>query len=103
MASNELIGKIRKTFRADLHITLQDFSDEEIKRILINEKPRDWWELENILLHRTTDKEVESHILGFTSYEERQKEIEKLEELKRKVEEQIHEYQQSSDRWKTDR
>jgi len=93
LASKKFIEKIQGYFTGpDLSITLQDFTDEEVQQLIMDIRPRDWWDLEQALLDKTNDKEVESHLLGFPSYEARQAEIEKTKELQRKVEEWINEH-----------
>ena len=93
MASRKLIEKIQDQFKdADLSITLQDFTDDEVEELILENNPREWWDLEKVLLDMTSDKEVEAHILGYTSEEVHQEEVRKTNDLIRKVEEWINEH-----------
>lgn len=93
MASRTLIEKIQDQFReADLQITLQDYSDDEIKKLILENNPKTWWELEYILLELAEDDETIAHILGFKSVEDRKRMVEETNELIRKEQEYINEH-----------
>ena len=82
MASDKVIKYFNKKFgEYNYRCRLQDFSDEQIKEIITNHKPATWWELEDILMASTSDKEVHAHLKGFDSYKERQEMVAHIKRL----------------------
>ena len=51
-------------------IRLQDFSDGDVRNAIEESKPRDWFDIENYLYEKA-DEEVQAHLKGFDSAEER--------------------------------
>lgn len=67
-------------FDMDFDTVFQDLTDDDLKAGL-RKQPEDYWSLVYILADMATDEEVESHILGFTSLQQRKEEIDKVNEL----------------------
>ncbi|QRG86389.1 hypothetical protein [Bulleidia sp. zg-1006] len=55
----------------DVKSILQDFTDEEIRHVMLTKHLRSFEELTNYLFNQTSDREIKAHLRGYESYSEK--------------------------------
>lgn len=87
MASKKLIERLCAGFKLHpkeeemLH-ALQDLTDQKVVDAVLRYRPADFYDLANHLADEYEEnKEIESHLLGFDSWEQRQEVIRETNEL----------------------
>jgi len=66
MASEKVIQYFNRKFGTyNYRCRLQDYTDDEVRNLIKELKPKDWHELEAYLYTHTEDREVQAHLKGF--------------------------------------
>ena len=84
MASKKVLDYLESKYgKYNYAIRLQDFTDEEVRKAIQESHPKDWYDIEDYL-YKTADEEVQAHLKGFDSAEERRQMVaytKKLQEM----------------------
>ena len=81
MASKKVLDYLESKYgKYNYAIRLQDFSDEEVRKAITECQPKDWYDIEDYL-YKSADEEVQAHLKGFDSAEERRQMVARIKKL----------------------
>lgn len=81
MVSQKILDKLAQMYgEYNYKVRLQDFTDEEFTQAYHKCKPKDWYDIEDHL-YKTADEEVQAHLKGFDSAEERRQMVAHIKKL----------------------